>query len=117
MNPNPVPATSTSIGGPDCFARHAASFPDFFGSSLTSNIGWLGLQYVLENGGSGYFPIRLVRPHLQSGRLTMLSGGPEFMLSAYVVYPSDADPAVFGPALDVIRQAAATESRSATTMV
>jgi len=64
---------------------------------------WLGLQHVLENGGSGYFPIRLVRPHLQSGRLTMPSGGPEFGLSAYVVYPTDAQPDVLGPALDVIR--------------
>ena len=36
-------------------------------------IGWLGLQHVLENGGSGYFPIRLVRPHLQSGKLALIS--------------------------------------------
>ncbi|CAN5922307.1 LysR family transcriptional regulator [soil metagenome] len=98
--------------GPEFFARHSASFPDFFGSALTTNIGWLGLQHVLENGGSGYFPIRLVRPHLESGRLTLLAGGPEFALSAYLVYPIDSDPDVFGPALSVIRRAAAAERDS-----
>jgi hypothetical protein len=23
---------------------------------ITANVGWLGLQHVLENGGFGYFP-------------------------------------------------------------
>jgi LysR family transcriptional regulator, flagellar master operon regulator len=111
--PEPGPGYVYVDWGPEFFARHSASFPDFFGSALTANIGWLGLQHVLENGGSGYFPIRLVRPHLQSGRLTRLSGAPEFTLSAYVVYPTDAASDVVGPALDVIRHAAAMESRAA----
>ena len=111
--PEPGPGYVYVDWGPEFFARHGASFPDFFGAALTANIGWLALQHVLENGGSGYFPIRLVRPHLQGGRLTVLSAAPEFVLSAYVVYPADAAPDVVGPALDVIRHAAAAESRSA----
>ena len=111
--PEPGPGYVYIDWGPEFFARHNASFPDFFGSALTANIGWLGLQHVLENGGSGYFPIRLVRPHLQSGKLMMSSGGPEFGLSAYVVYTTDAQPDVLGPALDVVRHAAAMESRTA----
>jgi DNA-binding transcriptional LysR family regulator len=112
-NPEPGPGYVYIDWGPEFFARHSASFPDFFGSALTANIGWLGLQHVLENGGSGYFPIRLVRPHLQSGNLAVLSAAPEFALSAYVVYPTDAAPDVVGPALDVIRHAAVMEGRSA----
>ena len=69
---------------------------------------------MLENGGSGYFPVRLLRPHLQSGKLALISGGPEFVLSAYAVYPVDAAPDVIVPALEVIREAAALEGRSAT---
>ena len=111
--PEPGPGYVYIDWGPEFFARHSASFPDFFGSALTANIGWLGLQHVLENGGSGYFPIRLARPHLQSGKLAMLSGAPEFALSAFVVYPTDAAADVVGPALDVIRHAAAMESRPA----
>ena len=66
---------------------------------------------MIENGGSGYFPIRLVRPHLQSRKLTIVPGGPEFSISAYVVYPTDADMGVIGPALELIRDAAAEERR------
>jgi hypothetical protein len=69
---------------------------------------------VLENGGSGYFPIRLVRPHLHSGKLALISGGPDFVLSAYVVYPIDAGRDAIAPALEVIREAAAVEGLSTT---
>lgn len=41
--------------GPEFYARHSAFFPNFAGPALTANIGWLGLQHVLENGGSGFF--------------------------------------------------------------
>jgi hypothetical protein len=39
----------------------------------------------------------------------MLAGAPEFALPAYVVYPTDADPALFGLALDGIRQVSTSE--------
>lgn len=98
--------------GPEFYAKHSASFPDSVGMGLTANIGWLGLQHVLENGGSGYFPIRLARPYLKSGRLTALRGAPEFALPAYVVYPSDADANLLGPALAGIRQVSASENEA-----
>jgi DNA-binding transcriptional LysR family regulator len=112
--PEPGPGYVYVDWGPEFFARHSASFPDFFGSALTTNTGWLGLQHVLENGGSGYFPIRLVRPHLHSGKLALISGGPDFVLSAYVVYPVDAGRDAIAPALEVIREAAAVEGLSTT---
>lgn len=112
--PEPGPGYVYVDWGPEFFAKHSASFPNFFGSALTTNTGWLGLQHVLENGGSGYFPIRLLRPHLQDGKLALISGGPEFVLSAYVVYPADATPDVIMPALEVIREAAILEGLSAT---
>jgi DNA-binding transcriptional LysR family regulator len=99
--------------GPEFLARHSASFPEFFGASLTANIGWLGLQHVLENGGAGYFPIRLVRPHLEAGKLCLVPGGPAFAIPAYLVHPADADPSVTGSALESIRQAAVTERTAA----
>ena len=112
--PEPGPGYVYVDWGPEFFAKHSASFPGFFGSALTTNTGWLGLQHVLEHGGSGYFPVRLLRPHLLSGKLALISGGPEFVLSAYVVYPVDAAPDVITPALEVIREAAALESLSTT---
>jgi DNA-binding transcriptional LysR family regulator len=58
--------------GPEFYTRHSACFPNFAGPALTANIGWLGLQHVLENGGSGYFPRRIVQPHLKARRLQLV---------------------------------------------
>jgi len=97
--------------GPEFYARHSASFPDFIGPAVTANIGWLGLQHILEAGGSGYFPVRLVRPYLLDGRLVRLQGAPEFSLPAYMVYASEGRPDFLDKALQVIRDVAASEKR------
>ncbi|MGH6642577.1 MAG: LysR family transcriptional regulator, partial [Bradyrhizobium sp.] len=75
--------------GPEFYARHSAIFPNFSGPSLTANIGWLGLQHVLENGGSGFFARRIVAPLLKTRRLHAVAGAPEFSMPAYVAYPID----------------------------
>jgi DNA-binding transcriptional LysR family regulator len=96
--------------GPEFYARHSVSFPDFVSPALFANIGWLGLQHILASGGSGYFPMRVVRPHVEAGRLSLIPGTPEFAVQAYLVYPLDAggsDPVQ--TALDGIRRVAAAE--------
>ena len=77
---------------------------------LTANIGWLGLQHVLENGGSGYFPKRIVLPHLKSKRLNLIGGAPEFSMPAYVVYPVERDRDLFGSAIEIMHQTANPET-------
>jgi DNA-binding transcriptional LysR family regulator len=100
--------------GPEFYAKHASIFPDGNASALSVNIGWLGLQHVLQSGGSGYFPIRVVRPFLADGRLTISGDAPEFTLPAYAVYPANADPGVVGVALDAVRQASRARGGAAT---
>jgi len=95
--------------GPEFYARHSALFPDFIGPALTANIGWLGLQHILENGGSGYFPLRLARPYLADGRLIRVASAPEFSLPAYMIYASEGRAAFLDDALDAIRRGAAVE--------
>jgi DNA-binding transcriptional LysR family regulator len=92
--------------GPEFYARHSACFPGFGGPPLTANIGWLGLQHVLENGGSGYFPERIVLPYLKARRLKPIAGAPEFSMPAYVVYPLECDQDLFGSALEIMRRLA-----------
>jgi DNA-binding transcriptional LysR family regulator len=92
--------------GPEFYARHSASFPNFIGPALSANIGWLGLQHVLAQGGSGYFPARLVRADLAAGRLTLVDEAPVFALSAHVVYPTDLEPALLETALASLRELA-----------
>ena len=92
--------------GPEFFAKHSAAFPELTGAGLSTNVGWLGLQHILDVGGAGYFPRRLVAQHVAAARLHALDGTPRFHLPAYLVYPIERDAAVFDPALDAIRAVA-----------
>jgi DNA-binding transcriptional LysR family regulator len=96
--------------GPEFFAKHSASFPEFVSPGLMANISWLGLQHILENGGSGYFPIRLVRPSLDNGHLHLVRDAPEFRHPAYVVYPVKGEDELIEMALTGMRRIAARES-------
>lgn len=93
--------------GPEFHAKHSMNFPDFGTPTLVVDIAWLGLQHMLDYGGSGYFPERLVRPYLDSARLFKVRDAPAFTLPAYMVYPTDGDPELLRAALNSIRQVAA----------
>lgn len=58
--------------------------PDLF-----VDLGPLGLGYILEAGGSGYFRLSAVRAHLGSGRLSLVPDAPEFVHPAYAVFSED----------------------------
>jgi DNA-binding transcriptional LysR family regulator len=113
--PTRVPGSGPGPGyvyvdwGPEFYAQHSVSFPDFIGPALSANIGWLGLQHVLANGGAGYFPLRVIKPHLETGRLSMVAGTLEFTLQAYLVYPAETASDALQIALEGIRQVAAAE--------
>lgn len=112
--PEPGPGYVYIDWGPEFYARHSASFPNFIGPALTANIGWLGLQHVLACGGAGYFPERLLREHLEEARLTRLDDAPAFTLPAYVVHPADFDRDLLETALGKMRDLArASASREA----
>jgi LysR family transcriptional regulator, flagellar master operon regulator len=93
--------------GPEFFAQHSLAFPNFTGAALTVDMGWLGLQRILASGGSGYFPLRLLREHELAGRLHLVADAPEFRLPAYLCYPTKTDSDALALALDTIRRVAA----------
>lgn len=93
--------------GPEFFAQHSLSFPHFAGAALTVNIGWLGLQRILAHGGTGYFPVRMLREHELGGRLHRVVDAPEFRLTAYLCFSAKADSEPLALALDTIRRVAA----------
>lgn len=64
---------------------HGESFPDVT-PPVSVGLGPLGLRYILENGGAGYFPVRVVRPLLAEGRLFRVPDTPVMRRPAYVVY-------------------------------
>ncbi|MDH5748939.1 MAG: LysR family transcriptional regulator [Rhodospirillales bacterium] len=75
--------------GPDFRANYSAAFPDLSAPALTVSHAPLGLQHILENGGSGYFPLRFVNSHVKKNQLFLVPKSPTFSRPAYVVYFAD----------------------------
>lgn len=84
--------------GPDFVLHHGMNFPDA-APDLFFDLGPLALSYVLSAGGSGYFRMSAVQPHLESGRLHLVSETPQFSYPVYAVHSANADESVVGPAL------------------
>ena len=92
-------------------AMHAEAFPDMRTPALTVGLGALGLMTILQNGGSGYFPLRVVRPLIESERLYLVDGAPRGRRPAYVVYTATpTDEEVLHLALDGLRHVASLEA-------
>lgn len=94
--------------GRDFQVAHAEAFPDLATPALTVGMGALGLRYILDNGGTGYFPIRVVRPYLNEGRLYRVPNMPEMQRPAYVVFdPNNSNRPLLDTALNGLREIAA----------
>jgi DNA-binding transcriptional LysR family regulator len=93
--------------GAEFFAHHSLAFPNFSGSALTVNVGWLGMHQLLAHGGTGYFPARMLRAHEVAGRVHRVVGAPEFRLPAYLCFPAKMESEPLSLALETIRRVAA----------
>ena len=93
--------------GPGFYARHRESYPDLERPAQVVNIGWLGVQLVLANGGCCFLPVRMAQPFIDAGRLFLVKEGPEFTHPAYMVFPREADSEVLHLALHGLRELAA----------
>jgi DNA-binding transcriptional LysR family regulator len=75
--------------------QHTQSYPELEPPPQVTNIGWLGIQLILANGGSCYLPARMAKPLIEAGRLYPVLEAPHHTLPAYVVYAKGTDnPAV-----------------------
>jgi len=95
--------------GTEFHALFSDHHPEMWAPTLVANIGWLGVQQVLTYGGSGYFPLRLVRHYLEAGQLWRVPQSPQFKLTAYMVFPRDSDSATLKNALEGLRTLAREE--------
>jgi DNA-binding transcriptional LysR family regulator len=92
--------------GPGFYAQHAQFYPDLERPPQIVNIGWLGVQLILTNGGSCFLPARMADPFVTSGRLYRVEGSPEFAHPAYMVYPRETGSKVMEQALQGLREIA-----------
>jgi DNA-binding transcriptional LysR family regulator len=96
--------------GPEFQADHSLNFPDLSTPGLQMELGSLGLRYLLDNKGTGYFPKRLIRPYVESGALRLVSQAPVFHYPAYVVFATGGDQELLSQVLDTLRRTARSES-------
>ena len=94
--------------GPDFSLHHAVSFPDTT-PSLVANLGPLALNYILSEGGSGYFRLHSIKRYLASGTLYLVPNAPHFSFPVYATYSSNVDATTLGAALAVLRAVAKVE--------
>jgi LysR family transcriptional regulator, flagellar master operon regulator len=94
--------------GPDFSLHHAVSFPDS-APTLVANLGPLALNYVLLEGGSGYFRLRAIQPYLASGKLHLVPDAPRFSFPVYAAHSVNVDVETLGAALTVLRAVSRAE--------
>ncbi len=95
--------------GPGFYTQHAQSYPDLERPPQIANIGWLGIQLALANGGSCFLPARMATPFIAAGQLHRVAESPEYVHPAYMVYPRASDSAVLEQALEGLRELAVPE--------
>jgi DNA-binding transcriptional LysR family regulator len=95
--------------GPGFYAKHREHYPDLEHPAQVANIGWLGVQLMLANGGSCYLPQRMARPLLATEQAFAVDGAPEFEHPAYMVFPREPDSEAVEQAIEALRRAAAVE--------
>lgn len=83
--------------------QHDAALPDKARAGLSFNLGPLALQYILGNGGTGYFRTRVVQSYLDSGVLERVPKAPEFNYPIYLVYTRARDSDVLQQAIETLR--------------
>ncbi|AHG48910.1 LysR family transcriptional regulator (plasmid) [Rhizobium leguminosarum bv. trifolii CB782] len=84
--------------GPDFVLHHDMNFPDVT-PNLSFDLGTLALSYVLMSGGSGYFRMSAVEPHIAAGQLHLVPGMPQYSYPVYAVRSANAEESVVGAAL------------------
>lgn len=96
--------------GPAFYAQHQESFPDLDRPPQVVNIGWLGVQLILANGGSCFLPVRMARSLIHSGHLYQVPTAPTFAHPAYMVFPRESDSEVLQKSVEGLRELARLET-------
>lgn len=71
--------------GSDVREAHSRAYPGGNRPSLTGSLGPMSIRLVLENGGSGYFPLGSVRSYVTRKKLFIVPDAPVFERKVYLV--------------------------------
>lgn len=67
-------------------AAHSQAYPESPTHQITVGLAAVGLNHILEQGGSGYFLTRDVAGLIRSQKLFPVEGAPPFQLTTYLAY-------------------------------
>ncbi|EAQ66447.1 transcriptional regulator [Marinomonas sp. MED121] len=68
---------------------HTLAYPDAQAPRLSVGLGMVGLDYILNYGGAGYFPERMVNELIASQRLFYVEDAPKFKRPVFLSYSKD----------------------------
>ena len=100
--------------GIDFQQDHAAAYPQMAAPALNLDLGAMGLDYILSNEASAYFPRRMVKNHLARGRLREPKRARRFIYPVYMIFPEARDIEAYAPILDGLRTEAARFGKPST---
>ncbi|NQV54384.1 MAG: LysR family transcriptional regulator [Rhodospirillales bacterium] len=83
---------------------HAEVFPDVETPGLSDGIGTLALEFILRDGGTGYFPQRMSESYIREGRLFFVPDAPKFQRPVFLVFSEDPIDDALPGALDEMRR-------------
>tara|TARA_R110002111_G_scaffold257570_2_gene325850 strand:+ start:660 stop:1490 length:831 start_codon:yes stop_codon:yes gene_type:complete len=83
--------------------QHDAALPELARSATHVDLGPLALEYLLQNGGSGYFRTRVVQHYLDSGMIERVESAPEFSYPIYLIYSRDKKSQLLDQALTALK--------------
>lgn len=88
---------------------HDAALPEKARAAISFNVGPVALQYILDNGGAGYFSAHLVQAHINSGVLERVGSAPEFSHATYLVYSRSRCTAELRRAIELLKELVAAQ--------
>ena len=95
--------------GPAFYELHNSYYPNMERPPQVVNIGWLGVQLIIHNGGSCFIPARIAHPLIQTKKLFLVPDSKQFRLPAYMVFQRDSDSIVLQQVLESLRSLAVIE--------
>lgn len=95
--------------GPIFYEWHNNYYPDMERPPQVVNIGWLGVQLIISNGGSCFLPTRIAEPLIQAKKLFVVPGSTQCKLPAYMMFSRDSGTTVLQQVLESLRSLAVIE--------
>ncbi|MFZ5608491.1 MAG: LysR family transcriptional regulator [Pseudomonadota bacterium] len=101
--PKPAPGLGANYvfvnWGPEFLEDHQLNFPEHEAAGLAFDLGTLGVDFLLDNPSSGYFPRRVVAPLIAAGTLARVPDVPSFFYPVYAVLLAEPEEEPFATAL------------------